>query len=121
MTQITGIKEDFIWSIGPETLYQMTRAKYKTEQDKIAVKDFIRLFNEYFLPERNTYHHCRDFFWTRKTETETPEDFWRRLIEIEKECEFEGITVEDLLVSQFMTAVTDTKLRDELMKKRSSN
>ena len=45
MTQNTGIKEDFIWSIGPETLYQMTRAEYKTEQDKIAVKDLIRLFN----------------------------------------------------------------------------
>ena len=53
----TEIQEDFIWGIGPEALYQMTRAEYKTEPDKIAVKDLIRLFNEYFLPERNTYHN----------------------------------------------------------------
>ena len=38
--------------IGPEALYQMTRAEYKTEPDKIAVKDFIRLFNEYFSSKK---------------------------------------------------------------------
>ena len=53
----TEVKEDFIWGRGPEALYQMTRAEYKTEQDKIAVKDLIRLFNEYFLPKRNSYHN----------------------------------------------------------------
>ena len=96
----------------------MTRAEYKTEPDKIAVKDLIRLFNEYFLPKRTTYHNRGEFFWTRQTESETPEDFWRRLIEIEKECAFEGITAEDLLISKFMTAITDTKLRGKLMKEK---
>ena len=76
----------FIWGIGPEALYQMTRAEYKTEPDKIAVKGIIRQFNEYLLPKRKTYHNRRKFFWTRQTEPETPEDFWRRLIEIEIEC-----------------------------------
>ena len=80
----TEIQEDFIWGIGPDALYQMTRAENKTEPDKIAEKDLIRLFNEYFLPKRNTYHNRGEFFWTRQTESETPEDFWRRLIEIEK-------------------------------------
>ena len=47
-----------------------------------------------------------------------PEDFWRRLIEIEKECAFEGITAEDLLISKFMTTITDTKLWDKLMKEK---
>ena len=112
------IQENFIWGIGPEALYQMTRAKYKTEPDKIAVKDLIRLFNEYFLQKRNTYHNCGKFFWTRQTEPETPEDFWRRLIEIEKECAFEGITAEDSLISKSMTALTNTILRDKLMKEK---
>ena len=34
----TEIHEDFIWGMDPEALYQMTRAEYKTEPDKIAVK-----------------------------------------------------------------------------------
>ena len=73
----TEIQEEFIWGIGPEALYQMTRAEYKTEPDKIAVKDLIRLFNQYFLTKRNTYHNRGEFFWTRQIESETPEDFWR--------------------------------------------
>ena len=112
------IQEDFIWRIGSEALYQMTRAEYKTEPDTIAVRYLIRLFNEYFLPKRNNYHNRGEFFCTKQTESETPEDFWRRLIELEKECAFEGITAEDLLISNFMTAVTDTKLRDKLMKEK---
>ena len=96
----------------------MTRAEYKTDPDKIAIKDLIPLFNEYFLPNRNTYHNRGEFFWTKQTEIETPEDFWRRLIEIEKECNFENITAEELLISKFMTAITDRKLRDKLMKKK---
>ena len=62
--------------IGPEALYQMTRTEYKSEPDKIAVKDPIRLLNEYFLPKRNSYHNRGEFFWTKQTETETPEEFF---------------------------------------------
>ena len=96
------IQEDFIWGIGPEALYQTTRAENKRHE-----------------PKRNTYHNRGEFLWTRQTESETPEDFWRRLIEIEKECAFEGITAEDFLISKFMTAITDTKLRDKLMKEKN--
>ena len=96
----------------------MTRAEYKTEPEKMKIIDLIRIFDEYFLPRRNTYHNRGEFFWTTQSKTETLEDFWRRLIEIEKECAFEGITAGDLLISKFMTAITDTKLRDKLMKKK---
>ena len=97
---------------GPEALYQMTRAEYKTEPDKIAIKELIQLFNEYFLPKRNTYHNRGEFFWTKQAESETPEDFWWRLIEIGKECNFENIRAEELLISKFMTAITDEKTND---------
>ena len=42
----TEIQKDFMWDIGPQALYQMTRAEYETGTDKMAVKDFIRLFHE---------------------------------------------------------------------------
>ena len=70
--------------IGPEALYQMTRAEYKSEPDKIAIKYLVRMFKEFFLPKRNTCHNRREFFWTKQIEAETPEDFWRRLIKIGK-------------------------------------
>ena len=105
--------------MGPEALYQITRAEYKTEPDSIKVKDLIRLFTEFYMPKRNTYHNRGDFFWAKHTEDETPEEFWRRLIEIEKECNFNAISAEELLISKYMTAITDEKLRDKIMKEKT--
>ena len=113
------IHENFIWRVGPDALYQVTRAEYKTEPDSIKIKDLIRLFTEYYLPKRNTYHNCGDFFWAKQTEEATPEEFWRRLIEIEKECNFNTISTEELLISKNMTAITDKKLRDRMMKEKT--
>ena len=52
------------------------------------------------LPTKEKHYHNRgEFFCTRQNKTKTPDDFWRRLIKIEKECTFEGKTAEDLRVS----------------------
>ena len=59
-------------------------------------KDLIRLFNKYFLSKRTVATTAEILFWTRQSESETPEDFWQRLIEMEQECAFERITAEDL-------------------------
>ena len=104
------IQEDFIWGVGPEALYQITRVEYKTEHDSIKTLDLIRLFTEFYMPKRNTYLKRGDFFWAKQTEEETPKEFWRRLIEIEKECNFNTISADELLISKYMTAITDKKL-----------
>ena len=62
----TKIQGDFIWGIGPEAIYQKTKAKYKTEPDKTVLKDLLRLFNEHLLPKRNTYHNRGEFFGPNK-------------------------------------------------------
>ena len=97
--KVTAVQEDFIWGVGPEALYQITRAQYKTDPDSLKIKDLIRLYTEHYLPKRNTYHNRGDFFWAKQSENETPEEFWRRLIEIEKECNFNAISAKELLIS----------------------
>ena len=62
------------------------------------------------MPKSNTYHNRGDFFWAKQTKDETPEEFWRRLIEIQKECNFNAISAEELLISKYMTAITDKKI-----------
>ena len=104
------VQEDFIWGNRSEALYQITRAEYKTEPDSNKVQDLIRLFTEYYLPKRNTYHNRGDFFWAKQTEEETPEEIWRRPIKIEKECNFSAISAEVLLISKYTTASTDKKI-----------
>ena len=113
------IQEHFLWGVGLEALYQITRAEYKTEPNSIKVKDLIRLFTEFYKPKRITYHNRGDFFWAKQTEEETPEEFWRRLIEIEKECNFNTISAEEFLISKYMTAITDKNLRDKIMKAKT--
>ena len=73
------IQEDSIWEVGPEALYQITRAEYRTEPDSLKTIDLMLLFTEYYLPKRKTYHNRKDFFWAEQTEDETLEEFCRRL------------------------------------------
>ena len=47
-------QEDFIWGVGPEALYQITRDEYKTEPDSIQFKDLIRLYTEHY-PQIETH------------------------------------------------------------------
>ena len=113
------IERDFIWGIETDALYHMTRAEYKTEPDKIAIKDLIRLFKEYFLAKRNAYQNRGEFLRSKQTGTETPKNFGQRLREIGEEFSFESITAEELLILQFMAAITDKKRRNKLMKKKT--
>ena len=53
------------------------------------------------------------------SENETTEEFWRRLIEIKEECNFGTILAEELLISKYMTAITDKKLSNKLMKEKN--
>ena len=55
-----AIREEFIWGVGPEALFQITRAEYNTHPDSMKIKDLIRLYTEYSLPKRNTYHNRED-------------------------------------------------------------
>ena len=114
-----AIQGDFIWGVGPEALFRRTRAEYRTDPDSIKIKDPIRLYTENYLSKRNTYHNRRDFSWAKQSEEETPEDFLRQLIEIEKECNFNTISAEELLVSKYVTAIIDKKLRDKVMKEKT--
>ena len=112
-------QEDFLWGVGPEALYQIIMAENKTQPDSIQIKDLIRLFTEFIMPKRNTNHNRGDFAWAKQTEDETPEKFWRGLIEIEKDCNFNTNSVEKLLISKYMTARTNKKLRDKIMKEKN--
>ena len=62
------------------------------------------------------YHNRGDFVWAKQTEKESPEELWKRLIKLEKECNFNTISVKEVLISKDMTAFRDKKLREKLMK-----
>ena len=55
------VQENFIWGLGPKALYPITPAEYKTDPDSINIKDLIRLFNDYHLPEKEYIPQQRRF------------------------------------------------------------
>ena len=73
------------------------------------------------MPKRNTYHSRGDFFWAKQEENETPEEHWKKLITLEKTCDFKDIKQEDLLISKFFTSITDKKLREKLIREKTLN
>ena len=73
------------------------------------------------MPKRNTYHSWEHFFWTKQEGNETPEEHWRKLVTLEKNCEFKDIKQEDLLISKFITVITDKKLREKLIREKTLN
>ena len=93
--------------------------EFTTEPESIKIQELIRLFTEYYLPKCIFYHNRGDYFWAKQTEDETPEEFRRRLIEIEKESNFGLLSAEELLISKYKTAITDKKLRNKMMKEKT--
>ena len=73
------------------------------------------------MPKRNTYHSRGDFLWAKQEENETPEEHWKKIITLEKNCKFKDIKQEDLLISKFITSITDKKLREKLTREKTLN
>ena len=73
------------------------------------------------MPKRNTYHSRGDFFWAKQEDNATPEEHWRKLVSLEKNCEFKDIKQEDLLISKFITSITDKKLREKFIREKTLN
>ena len=113
----THKKQDFIWGAGPYAIETITKGAINTDPDTIKTERLIQLFKGYYMPKRITYHSRGDF-WTNQEETETPEDHWQKLVSLVRNCEFKDIKQEDTLISQFVTSITDKKLREQFISKK---
>ena len=120
-TKEPEIRQDFIWGAGPSAIELITKGEFNTDYDTIKTDKLIQLFREYYMPKSNTYHSRRDFFWDKQEENETPEEHWKKLITLAKNCEYKDIEQEDLLISKFITSITDKKLREKLSREKTLN
>ena len=47
-------------------------------------------------------------------EDETLDEYWKRLVDIEKKCEFSRISPEETIIYKFAARINDKKARDKL-------
>ena len=99
-TKEPEFRQDFIWGAGSSAFEIIAKGKFNPDPDTIETDKLIQLFREYYMPKRNTYRSRGDFLWAKQEENETPEEHWKILTSLEKNCEFKGIKQEDLLISK---------------------
>ena len=117
-TKEPEIRQDFTWSAGPSAIEIITKGEFNTDPDNIKTEKLIQLFREHYMPKKNTYHSRGDFFSAKQEENETPEDHWKKLVTLEKNCDFKNIKQEDFLISKFITSITDKKIREKLIREK---
>ena len=101
-----------------------TKRPYRNDQDSKrkgtelpSTTQIIHLFRLHYTPDRNVQHRRSDFFDLKRENGETAADVWKRILEIEKNCEFENITAAELLASKFLSLIGKSTGDYELKKK----
>ena len=103
----TEIKDIFLWAwaIGQNTITEMTKTVREREPSSLPLYKVYTLFRLHFTPDRNVQHSRADFFDLKLEDGESAADVWKRILEVEKNCEFETITAAELLASKFLSVI----------------
>ena len=111
------IKDLFIWALGESAITEMTTTVRDNDPNKIDINQLYLLFRLHFIPERNKFHSRADFFGITREKHETAEDVWTRILQVEKNCEFENVTSAELIASKILSVIGRSTGDYELKKK----
>ena len=95
----------------------MTKTVREREPSSLSLYKLYTLFRLHFTPERNVHHSRADFFDLKREDGETAADVWKRILDVEKNCEFETITAAELLASKFLSLIGKSTGDYDLKKK----
>ena len=83
----------------------MTKTVREREPSSIPLHKLHILFRLRFTPERNVQHIRANFFDLKRGNGKSAADVWKRISEVEKNCEFEAITAAEFLASKFISLI----------------
>ena len=112
----TKLKKLLIWGIGQKAIHSMTRKLHNEPIQTMNTKRIIELFKNRYMSDKNLQHNRTDFFELQPHENENPEQTWERLTEIERNCNFQTITAEELIIAKFRSIIKDKELKEKLKK-----
>ena len=111
------IKDIFIWALGEAAVTEMTKTVRDNDPNKMNINQRYSLFRLHFIPERNKFHSRDDFFGITREPNETAEDVWTRILQTEKNCEFDRVTPAELIALKFLSLIGRSTGDYELKKK----
>ena len=94
------------------------RGEWGKERKDIDLPELLKLFTKTFIPApaRNVFHSRAQFFNIKQEDSEMLDEYWKRLVDIERKCEFNSITPEEIITYKFAATINDKKARDKLIK-----
>ena len=110
------IKGDVIWALGPKAKHEIMRGHWGRELKDVQLPKVLTLFKKTFLPVRNVFHSRAQFFNMKQEDTETLDEYWKRLVDIERKCDFGNITAEEIIAYKFASTIRDKRARDKFIK-----
>ena len=112
------IKDLFIWALGESAITEMTRTVRDNDPNRMDIKQLYSLFRLHFILERNKFHSRADFFGITREKHESAEDVWTRILQVEKNCEFENLTPAELIIASKFLSVIGRSTGDYELKKK---
>ena len=110
------IKSDVIWALGPKAKHEIMRGQWSREWKDVKLPELLTLFKKTFLPARNVFHSRAQFFNMKQEENETLDEYWKRLVDIERKCDFNNVTPEEIITYKFAATIKDKRARDKFIK-----
>ena len=82
----------------------MIKTVKEREPSILPLHKLYTLFRLHFTPERNV-HNRAHFFDLKRETNETAADVWKRILDVEKNCEFVTTTAAELIASKFLSLI----------------
>ena len=67
-------------------------------------------------PVRNVFHSRAQFVNMKQDDKEILDNYWKRLLDIKRKCDFNKITAEAIITDKFAATIKDKKARDKFIK-----
>ena len=102
------IKGDVIRPLGTKAKNEGMGGQWDRELKDVNLPDLLMLFKK-MMPARNVFHSRAQFFNMKQDENETKDEYWKRLVDIERMCEFNNITAQEIITYKFAAIKKDKK------------
>ena len=81
------------------------RGQWGVDSTEIPLKKNYQFIQETFILARNVCHSRAQVFNLSQLESETMDEYWKRLVEEKRKCEFNIITPEEIFAYKFVATV----------------
>ena len=111
------IKGDVIWALGPKAKNEIMRVQWGRELTDVDLSELLlKPFKKTFIPARDVFHSRDEFFNIKQEDNETLDEYWKRIVDIEKKCEFNRITKKKIITYKFAATINDEKAPNKFIK-----